>query len=128
MPHPSRPLPHLSSRSRFPAPAVFPLVSLLPSHPLPIPLVQLGVWEVCKLPQRGPGRSPSCNASLTILTPDHTSGDNRFSNPTRINIYYKLPSARQLMKNTLPAGCCDRTSRFKNSFIPYGLDNFQCYL
>ena len=63
---PSSVVPYPLSSPPLPSPPSPPL----PQHPLPfslpslrsrLPQIQLGVWERCKLPQRGLGQSPSRN-------------------------------------------------------------------
>ena len=94
--HPFSPSLVLPSPIHFPFSAIPSLPSHIPFPPLPLPLPfpcqsvpspsllfpthspARGSGEHCKLPQRGSRRSPSVNAYLTILTPECTSGGDRF--------------------------------------------------
>ena len=71
------------SSPTLPSPSFRPQSSffLCPLAPL-VPLRVLG--ECCKFPSGVRGGLPATNAFLTIVTPENTSGDNRFINPTCI--------------------------------------------
>ena len=112
-------LPLLLSPLPYPSPYSFTVgFSLLrlpsPSRfPFPLPLVHLGVWERCNLPQKGPAGAPAANAFLTIfnfLTPEigcTAYSCNRYSNcvymTCTLAISYKLPNAHQPVQNSLQA-------------------------
>ena len=90
-PFPFPPSPSFTSHLSLFYPSCFPSIPFFPPSLFPLlPLVQLGGLGSAVGSSSGVrGGALAANTSKTIVTPENTSGDHRFSNPTCILAWYR---------------------------------------